>query len=167
MNSMENNETSGGVPRGTQMKMRTKIISIVLLVVLVAVSCVVYSKTMYTPKRTSTLPISTMPENVPATNQFPIGKVVKEGASGKEYISNELILGFKQGVSNQDMLNVIEGVGGKEMQHFTNVPLFLIYIPDTGDGAATLRAIEKLKKDSRVDDATLNYLTSPSPSRGN
>lgn len=102
----------------------------------------------------------TLPNGEP-TPPTPVGvtAIVSDTESGREYLANQLIVGFHIGTSPEDAMKVIESVDGVMLQRFTNVPLFLISVPDTGDGAIAARAMAKLKRDSRVETVEFNYVT--------
>jgi hypothetical protein len=90
-----------------------------------------------------------------------IGAVVLDEGTGREFISNQIMVGFKGGVSYADICGLILKLDGRVMQRFTNVPLFLIEVPDAGDGEIARRAVRKFLDSDIVDDASLNYLDVP------
>lgn len=96
---------------------------------------------------------------VPPIDPQSIGKIVVEPGTGKQFMSNQIILGFKAGVSVEEIQKTIDIVDGKMLQRFTSVPLFLVQVPDEGDGSKAIAAVEKLKKNPNLDDVGLNYLT--------
>ena len=98
---------------------------------------------------------------VPQIDPNSIGKIVTDPANGKQFLSNQIIVGFNSGVSEEDSLKIIASINGKMLQRFTQVALFLVQVPDSGDGKKALAAIATLKKDSRVDASNTapNYLT--------
>lgn len=106
----------------------------------------------------SVSPIS--PASIPAPiDPKTIGKVVRDTVSGKDFISNQIIVEFNVTVSEEEALAVISGVGGKMEQRFTAVPLFLMRVDDAGDGVLARSVVKKLAADSRVKRAELNFLT--------
>lgn len=88
-----------------------------------------------------------------------IGKLVRDSATGKDFISNQVIVEFKTEVSEEEALAIIAGVGGKMEQRFTAVPLFLIRVEDAGDGVLARSIVKKLLTDERVKRVDLNFLT--------
>jgi hypothetical protein len=102
----------------------------------------------------SSLPSSQIPQIDPKI----IGKVVKD-SSGKEYMSNQIIVEFRPEVSEADALALIDSLGGKMQQRFTAVPLFLVLVDDPGDGSASRALAKKFAADPKVKSADLNYLT--------
>ncbi len=97
--------------------------------------------------------------NVPVVDPASIGKIIKEVGTGKEYMSNQVIVEFIPNESEADALAIIASVDGKMLQRFTKAPLFLIQVIDKGDGSGARKAVEKLKTNSSVKSAGLNYLT--------
>lgn len=88
-----------------------------------------------------------------------IGKLVRDSATGKDFISNQVIVEFNTEISEEEALAVIAGVGGKMEQRFTAVPLFLIRVEDTGNGNLAREVVKKLTADKRVKRVDLNFLT--------
>ena len=104
--------------------------------------------------------ISTVPTNLPPpVDPATIGKVVRDNASGRDFISNQIIVEFNTDISEETALTIIAGVGGKMEQRFTAVPLFLVRVEDRGDGVVAKNVVRELTKDSRIKRAELNYLT--------
>ena len=97
--------------------------------------------------------------SIPAVDPASIGRVVKDPATGKEFMSNQIIVEFNATVAESDALTLISDEKGKMLQRFTKVPLFLVQIKDTGDGSGARKAILEFKKDTRVKNADLNFLT--------
>lgn len=89
-----------------------------------------------------------------------VSVVIKESGTDREYISNQLIVEFESTVSEADALKSIEAAGGKMMQRFTAVPLFLVQVKDPGDGTGLKKAKAVFERDARVKKVELNYLTS-------
>jgi len=87
------------------------------------------------------------------------GSVVKEVGTGKEFISNQLIVEFDVDVSEEQALLIIEQTGGKMLARFTEAPLFLVQVEDTEDGSGAIGVRDKLNKVTGVKKAELNYLT--------
>lgn len=106
-----------------------------------------------------------LPPEVAALNDpESVSAIIKEAGTGREYISNQLIVEFESTVSEADALASIAAVSGKMMQRFTAVPLFLVQVKDSGDGAGLQKAKSALERDVRVKKVELNYLTSlPTP----
>ncbi len=98
------------------------------------------------------------PSGVPAVDPSAIGKVIKD-SSGKEYMSNQIIVEFKPEVQEADALAIIAAHGGKMDQRFTLVSLFLIHVTDPGDGSVTRKVMTELRALPEVKTADLNYLT--------
>ena len=113
-----------------------------------------------------TLSGNASPTNIPKIDPASIGKIIKDPVSGKEFMSNQLIVEFQPSVSEQDSLAIIATVGGKMRERFTQAPLFLVQITDSGDGSNTEKAVTQLKANASVKSANLNYLTTlPTPSK--
>ncbi len=100
-------------------------------------------------------PATPLPPGVPGKV---VGSVVQEEGTGKEFISNQVIIGFAAGVSETDAAELIKSIDGTVLERFTNVPLFKVEVPDSKDGSIAKGTVAQLLKDKRVDDATLNYL---------
>jgi len=96
---------------------------------------------------------------VMATDPELAGKVIKDKTTGREYLSNEVIVEFLPDISEQESLDIISAVGGKMLQRFTIAPLFLIRIKDVGDGSESASAIATLNANTKVKRADRNYLT--------
>lgn len=108
----------------------------------------------------STPPVAGLPQIDPAS----IGKVVTEKSTGKEFMSNQLIVEFTDGTTEADANGVIENLGGKMVAHFTLAPIYLVQVKDSGDGSGAQSALKKFQADKRVKKADLNYLTTaPTP----
>ncbi len=97
--------------------------------------------------------------NLPQIDPASIGKVIKDPATGKEFMSNQLIVEFQPTVSEQDSLAIIAAAQGKMLQRFTQAPLFLVQVNDSGDGSGTRKAVLALKANASVKNVDLNYLT--------
>ena len=95
-----------------------------------------------------------------------IGKVVRDTATGKDFISNQIIVEFNTDVTEETALAVIASVGGKMEQRFTAVPLFLIRVEDGGDGSVARTVVKKLVADPRVKRVDLNFLTTKPADNG-
>lgn len=98
-------------------------------------------------------------QDLPKLDPESVSRVITDPKTEKEYISNQLIVEFVVGVSEQESINIIEGVGGKMLQRFTAVPIFLIQVKDNGDGMGTASALLKLSGNAQVKKVELNYLT--------
>lgn len=103
---------------------------------------------------------------VPVVDPAAIGKVIKDG-SGKEYMSNQIIVEFKPEISEADALAIIASHGAKMDQRFTLVSLFLIHVTDPGDGSVTRKVMGQLRTLPQVKTADLNYLTTLSANKNN
>ncbi len=97
--------------------------------------------------------------NLPQIDPASIGKIIKDPSTGKEFMSNQLIVEFQPTVSEQDSLAIIAAVKGKMLQRFTQAPLFLVQVTDGGDGSNTRKAVTTLKANASVKSVDLNYLT--------
>ena len=95
---------------------------------------------------------------VPAVEPVSIGKVIKD-SSGKEYMSNQIIVEFKPEVPEADALAIIANHGAKMDQRFTLVSLFQIHVTDPGDGSVTHKVMAELRALPEVESVNLNYLT--------
>lgn len=104
--------------------------------------------------------VSTAPTNLPPpVDPETIGKVVRDNASGRDFISNQIIVEFNADISEETALAIIARVGGKMEQRFTAVPLFLVRVDDNGDGVVARSVVRELSKDVRIKKAELNFLT--------
>ncbi len=106
-----------------------------------------------------TLPVTTSATNLPRIDPASIGKIINDPASGKEFVYNQLIVEFYSSASEKDSLAIIAAAGGKMLQRFTQAPLFLVQVTDSGDGSNTRKAVLTLKANSSVKSVGLNYLT--------
>jgi len=115
------------------------------------------------------------------TDRFPVdsaertiqsltGNVTEEGKNlpqsnivsdpdGKLFVSNQVIVGFKAGVPLEEVVELFASIKAKDLQHFTDTPLFLLEVPDKGEGKEAIKIVAKLKEDTRVEYVGLNYLT--------
>ena len=98
-------------------------------------------------------------DTVPVIDPTSIGKVIKDKDSGKEFISNQIIVEFNPAVSEADALAIIGNHGGKMSQRFTLVSMFLVNVNDPGDGSVTHRVASELRALPEVKSADFNYLT--------
>lgn len=96
---------------------------------------------------------------LPPFDPMSAGKVVKDEATGREFLSNQIIVEFVPGTSEQAALDAIAEYGGTMLQRFTAVPMFLIRVNDDGDGVTTRKILDRLRGDARVKYAELNFLT--------
>lgn len=103
--------------------------------------------------------VNTQDLQVPAVDPTSIGKVITDKASGKEFISNQLIVEFVAGTTEDAANAIIASVGGKMVAHFTKAPVYLVQVEDSADGSIARTATTKIKGDSRVKSADLNFLT--------
>lgn len=87
---------------------------------------------------------------------------VASDESGKQFISNQVIIQFKIGTPLAEIQRVFENISARELQHFTDSPLFLLEVPDTGAGREAVQIVAKLQGDPRIEFVGLNYLTKPS-----
>lgn len=87
-------------------------------------------------------------------------KIIQDPETGREFVSNNVIVGFKAGVAIADICQLILEQHGRVMQRFTNVPLFLVEVPDEGDGEVARRTVKRFLQSDIVDDAVLNFLDS-------
>lgn len=136
-----------------------------LLVLAVAIYLIANNKVpgMMSGSQTDQTPstVAGVPNGIPPLDPNSVGKIVTDPSNGKQFLSNDIIVGFKSGVSEQEALGVIAGVGGKMIARFTQVSLFHVQVPDKGDGKSALAIIATLKKDPKVDASNTgpNYLT--------
>lgn len=100
-----------------------------------------------------------LPPGATAPDPESVEKVITDKTTGREYLSNEAIVEFLPGVSEQESLDAISAVGGKMLQRFTIAPLFLIRVKDAGDGKGSASAIAALNANTKVKKADRNYLT--------
>lgn len=135
-----------------------KYIIIICAVVTLAVIAVVSWK-FIAPRMTATTDAA-VPNSLPAQiDPESIGKIVRDTATGKDFISNQIIVEFSTEISEETALEIIAGLGGKMQARFTAAPLFLVVVKDPGDGSASRAAVKKLISDKRVVRADMNFLT--------
>lgn len=105
--------------------------------------------------------VSAIPPNGEPALPVPVGvsAIVVDPANGQEFLSNQIIVGFKLDADQDDVIKALASVNGVMLQRFTNVPLLLVSVPDQGDGKTALAAVEKLKRNSLVETAEPNYVT--------
>jgi hypothetical protein len=104
---------------------------------------------------------------LPAIDPESVANIVKDPASGKEFVSNEVIVQFKPEVSEQEAITLIEGLGAKMKQRFTAAPIFLIQVKDPGDGTGNMKTVNALARDPRVFHVEPNYImTIEKPTEG-
>lgn len=140
-----------------KVKQTTLIVSTAALIVLLCGGYYLWSTNMKSTATPADAPQSTgLP---PQVDPNTVGKVVKDSASGKDFISNQIIVEFNTDVTEETSLAIIASVGGKMEQRFTAVPLFLVRVEDQGDGSVARAAVKKLTADSRVKRADMNFLT--------
>ncbi len=99
------------------------------------------------------------PAGVPLMDPESVNNVIKDEKTGREYVSNQIIVEFRPGVSEEASLSIIDGVGGKMLQRFTMAPLFLVQVKDEGDGKGATKAIATLNQNASVKNADFNYLS--------
>ncbi len=112
------------------------------------------------------------PENTPSTSQpgvntgvvpsvdlESVGKVVSDPETGREFMSNQIIVEFQPTVTEEESLQMLAEEGGTMLQRFTAAPVFLFQVKDSGDGKGARDIVATLKKDSRVKKVELNFLT--------
>lgn len=139
--------------------MKTKKNIIILLGVIAALGLSFLAWNMFFSNRAASPDTNLQANTPPQIDPKTIGKVVRDAASGKDFISNQLIVEFNTSVSEEEALAAIAAVGGKMEQRFTAVPLFLVRVEDNGDGSVTRAAVKKLIADQRVVRADMNFLT--------
>ena len=98
-------------------------------------------------------------DTIPVVDPASIGKVIKDKDSGKEFMSNQIIVEFNPAVSEADALTIIGNHGGKMNQRFTLVSMFLVNVNDPGDGSVARRVATEFRALPEVKSADLNYLT--------
>lgn len=135
-------------------------------VYLAAVLLVVVGTAVYTFRDRSdadsgaTLDVCASIEMGTSTPRF-TAKIIMDDETGRQFVSNNVIVGFSQGVAMADICQLILEQNGRVMQRFTNVPLFLVEVPDEGDGEVARRIAKRFLASDIVDDATLNFLDAP------
>ena len=98
--------------------------------------------------------------DAPVIDPAEIGSIVTEKRTGKDFVSNELIVEFLPSLSEQEALEIIESVGGKMIARTTARPVFYVRITeDKGDGLRTIDAVSRLESNSKIIHAELNYIT--------
>ncbi len=133
----------------------------ILIVVLVLVAgFYLLRKDVAGPNMNANVSAALPPEVAALTDPESVGVIIKEESSGREYISNQLIVEFESTVTEADALQAIAAVSGKMLQRFTAVPLFLVQVKDPGDGTGLRKAQAAFAKDARVKKVEPNYLTS-------
>lgn len=128
------------------------------ITLLVAVGAFVYlSRDRTDANSGATIDVCSSIEMGTATPRF-APKIVTDEETGRQFVSNSIIVGFSKGVAVADICELIRNQNGRVMQRFTNVPLFLIEVPDEGDGEVARRTVRRFRESDIVDDAMLNYL---------
>jgi hypothetical protein len=149
-------------------KRRQRVISIAVIVFIIA-GAAVYVMRNHRADIPPGTNVCAMINMGTATPRF-ASKFVEEPETGRQFVSNNVIVGFSEGVPLEDICRLIHEQDGRVVQRFTNVPLFLIEIPDEGDGEVARRTVKRFLQSNIVDDAMLNYLTtnaaSTSPQEG-
>lgn len=107
----------------------------------------------------STEPAAVAGSGVPPVDPASIGTIVKDEETGREFLSNQVIVEFTPEISEEAALEIIAKHGGKMLQRFTAAPVFLVQVADNGDGGNARATVRALRKDARVKNAELNYLT--------
>jgi hypothetical protein len=94
------------------------------------------------------------------TPPAPLGvTAIAKDDEGREFISNQLIVEFRPGVTEEDVLSVLEKIEGKMLAGYRpDSPLMLVSVADPGDGSLLLRAVEILRGDPRILRAEPNLL---------
>lgn len=104
--------------------------------------------------------VCSMVEMGTGTSRF-ASKIIQDPETGRDFVSNNVIVGFGEGVSMENICQLILDQDGRVAQRFTNVPLFLIEVPDEGDGEVARRTMRRFLDSDIVDDAVLNYVDAP------
>ena len=132
---------------------------VVLVIILAAVHLMMKEKAAATETSRET-PNGTVVTSIPVTSSTTVivpPEIVKD-KSGKEYLTGEIIVVFKQNVSVDTAQALVVSHGGEVKQHFTNIPVFLVGIKGKGaDGVAT--AIRTFSALPEVDHAEPNFIT--------
>ncbi len=98
----------------------------------------------------------------PAGTPTAVPEIVKD-KDGKEYLTGELIVAFRASVPVEEAKKLVVSAGGTIKQHFTQFPVFLVGINETGSEGVN-RAILKFRTMQEVERAEPNYLTgAPTP----
>lgn len=140
------------------MKFTTKEKVRVLLVVALLIAGVAY---LYYPEilpgeeRGVTPPISPAPQIDPAS----VGKIVTDKETGKEFLSNQVIVEFAPEVLEEGALAIIAKHNGTMVAHFTKAPVYLVQVEDAGDGSGAKGALMLFQAEAQVKKAELNFLT--------
>jgi hypothetical protein len=101
-----------------------------------------------------------LPAGLPQIDPASIGKIVKDPKTGQEFMSNQIIVEFVAGTSEEEMVKSLDAAGAIPLSRFTASPVFLVIVDDIdGDGNKTRDAVAVLKKDPKVKNAELNFLT--------
>lgn len=96
---------------------------------------------------------------IPVIDEELLGKVIKDEESGREFMSNEIIVEFIEGASDETIAASLDAVGALPKSRFTAVPMFLVIVRDDGTGDAAREAVRKFALDPAVKKAELNFLT--------
>ncbi len=135
---------------------------VVVLAVIAGIFMIAHEAKAPSETTTGSMNATNLPEIDPAS----IGKIIKDPSTGKEFMSNQLIVLFQPSVSEQESLAIIAAAGGKMLQRFTQAPLFLVQVTDEGDGNNARKAVTTLKANASVKSVDLNYLTTmPTPTK--
>ena len=129
--------------------------------ILVAVGVVYryYPEAPQQPTGDTGAPVPTVPQIDPAS----IGKIVVDKETGKEFLSNQIIVEFALEVTEEEALAIIAKHEGTMVAHFTKVPVYLIQVKDGGDGSGAKQALPLFQSEARVKKAELNFLTVAAP----
>jgi hypothetical protein len=133
--------------------------SVIVVAVLLIGGAYYFSSDTIDTSRGGGAPLGELGTGLPPVDPSSIGKVVKDTETDREFISNQIIVEFTSGTSEEEALGIIAENDGKMLQRFTAVPMFLIQVKDDGDGKGARATVDEFKKNPKVKTAELNFLT--------
>ncbi|MFC1751548.1 hypothetical protein ACFLY5_00175 [Patescibacteria group bacterium] len=92
--------------------------------------------------------------------QSDLSKVAVDSETGSKFISNEVIVSFVGGISDEEIKSIVCEVGGLVVGRISLLnDFFQVQISDTGDVTGVYSTIEKLKKYPQVESAEPNFIS--------
>ncbi len=91
---------------------------------------------------------------------FDPSKVVDNPRTGEQMISNEVLVGFNEGVTPDRIREIVKEIDGEVINVIFGLNSYRIKISDTGNAAEVYRIIKILEKFSEVEYAEPNGVTS-------
>lgn len=85
-----------------------------------------------------------------------MSKVVTEPLSGREFISDEVLVSFIPGTSPDTISSIVNGIHGTVVGSLFGLGIYQVRIPDTGDARGVSNAVESLYSYPEVEDVEPN-----------